>query len=138
MKRTMVRGFCAAYLIIGVAAGSPLWAQTTAGPQMRGKEMASPNATSPELRRYRQMSEIMRDMTNEMNKMTEEMAKHDVTPEMRKRMTVRMNEMSAMMKRMAGLQDRSSMKEHDAQKHTEEMRRQMDAMMKDPAMLPKK
>jgi hypothetical protein len=82
------------------------------------------------------MYQLMKDMTGEMTKMTEQMSQGALTPEQRKKMAQRMAVMSTMMRRMSGLEVRPAMKDADWQKQMDQMRRQMDEMMRDPKMAP--
>jgi hypothetical protein len=79
------------------------------------------------------MQEMMKQMQGEMAKMTEQMNAGDMTPESRKAMAGKMKLMSSAMNRMAGLQDRPTMRDAEAQKLMNEMQRDMDAMTKDHA-----
>lgn len=80
---------------------------------------------------------MMKDMTGEMGKMTEQMSQGALTPEQRKQMAQRMAVMSTMMRRMSGLEARPAMKDADRQKQMNQMRRQMDEMMRDSTMPPR-
>ena len=75
--------------------------------------------------------QIMKDMTDEMNRMTEQMSHGEPTPEERQQMTKRMGAMSAMMRRMSGLGSRPAMNEAGQQKQMDRMRKQMDEMMRE-------
>lgn len=83
---------------------------------------------------HQRMADMMKDMSQEMNKMTELMSRSDLTPELRKQMSQRMERMSKLMHRMSGLQDRPAMKEPEAQKQLDQMRKQMDEMKRDSSM----
>ena len=83
------------------------------------------------LNRYQKIAEMMRDMSQEMTRMQEEMAKGDVTVAMHKQMSQRLKQMSMIMRRMSGLYDRPGMKGKDdpeMNRQMEEIRKQMDAM----------
>ena len=69
-------------------------------------------------------------MTGEMSKMTEQMSPGVLTPEQSKQMAQHMTSMSVMMRRMSGLASRPAMKNADQQKQMDQMRKQMDEMMR--------
>ena len=83
---------------------------------------------------HQRMGDMMKDMSQEMNNMTELMFRGDLTPEQRKQMSQRMERMSKLMHRMSGLQDRPAMKEPGLQKQMDQMRKQMDEMKRDVSM----
>jgi hypothetical protein len=83
---------------------------------------------------HQRMGEMMKDMSREMNNMTELMSRGDLTPEQRTQMSLRMERMSKLMHRMSGLQDRPSMKGPESQKQLDQMRKQMDEMKRDSSM----
>jgi hypothetical protein len=78
---------------------------------------------------HRMQYRIMKDMTDEMGRMTEQMSHGELTPEQRQEMVRRMGAMSGMMRRMSGLGSRPAMTEAEQQKRMEQMRKQMDGMM---------
>jgi len=80
--------------------------------------------------------QLMNDMAQEMTRMTEQMAKGELSPELRKQMAGRMALMSTMMQRMSGLASRPAMREPEWQKQMGGMRKQMDGMMRDSTMMP--
>ena len=82
------------------------------------------------------MYQMMKDMTDQMGQMTEQMSRGELTPEQRKQMTDRMGLMSTMMRRMSGLAGRPAMKDTEWQKQMDQMRKQMDMMMRAPRMAP--
>jgi hypothetical protein len=79
---------------------------------------------------------MMKDMSHEMSKMTEQMSGSDLNPEMREQISRRMELMSTMMRRMSGLAARPAMSDAESQKQMEEMRGQMDDMMRDSRKMP--
>lgn len=83
---------------------------------------------------HQMMADMMKDMSQEMSKMSEQAMKGDATPEQRKQMSQRMERMSKMMHSMSGLQDRPAMKGPEMQKQMEQMRKQMNEMKHDSAM----
>ena len=99
--------------------------------KMDAARMTGPGyEATAEMQRYREMAGLMRDMSQQMNRMQEAMAKGDMSPGRRTRMQQQLKEMSEMMMRMAGLADRPSMNDPETKKQTDEMRRQMDALMR--------
>ena len=123
MKKTAV-SMSALVLCLGMLTAVSVKAQPTAG-----------TARQPGVNEHHQrMGDMMKDMSQEMNNMTELMSRGDLTPEQRKHMSVRMERMSKLMHRMSGLQDRPSMKGPESQKRLEQMRRQMDEMKRDSSM----
>lgn len=69
----------------------------------------------------------MKDMVQEMSRMQEDVGKGEMTREARKRMSVKMKQISDMMRRMSGWAGAPVMREP-------EMRRQMDEMPKSHSM----
>ena len=90
------------------------------------------DVTSPH---HKRMYQLMKDMTEEMGKMTDQMS-HDLTPEQRMQMGKRMEAMASMMRRMSGLEAMPAMKEAEQQRQMDEMRTQMDEMMRSSSMRP--
>lgn len=80
---------------------------------------------------HRMMADMMKDMSQEMSRMTEQMGGGERTPEQRKRVSRNMESMSKMMHRMSGLYSRPAMKEPEMQKQMDQMRKQMSAMKHD-------
>ncbi len=80
---------------------------------------------------HQMLYRIMKDMTQEMGEMAEQMARSDLTAEQRRQMGQRMERMATLMRRMAGLASRPAMANPESQKQMEEMRKQMDEMMRD-------
>ena len=113
---------------INVFAAMPASAQSSSGP-------TSQDGVS---QHHRMQYQMMREMTQEIARMTEQMSKGELTPEQRKQMAERMALMSTMMQRMSGLAARPAMREPEWQKQMGEMRKQMDGMMSNPQMAPTK
>jgi len=80
------------------------------------------------------MGALMQDTTREMGSMQGQMDKGEMAPEMRKEMSQKMKRMSDMMRRMSGLIDRPTMKDAEADRQLEQMRKQMNEMSKTPSM----
>ena len=75
---------------------------------------------------------MMKDMPQEMTKMTEQMAQGAPTPDQQKQMAQRMQFMSTMMHRLSGLEARPAIKHGELDKQLDQMRKQMDEMMGNP------
>ena len=111
-------------LCLGLSTAASVSAQPTAG-------VARQTGVSEH---HQMMGDMMKDMSQEMNKMTELMSRGDLTPEQRKQMSQRMERMSKLTHRMSGLQDRPAMKGPELQKQRDQMRKQMDEMKRDSSM----
>ncbi len=83
---------------------------------------------------HQRIADMMKDMTQAMGSMTDQMSKGDLTPEQRKQMAQRMDRMSHMMHRMSGLESRPAMKDAESQKQMDVMKKQMGEMMGDMPM----
>ena len=82
------------------------------------------------------LSQMMKDMTGQMGQMTEQMSRGDLSPEQRLQMAQQMGRMSMMMRRISSLVARPALKEADWQQKMQQMRKQMDEMMRDSRMTP--
>jgi hypothetical protein len=80
--------------------------------------------------------QMMKDMTQEMAGMTEQMSQGALTPDQQKQMAKRMEFMSTMMHRLSGLEARPAIKHGDMDKQLDQMRKQMDEMKGDTKMGP--
>ena len=124
MFKRIVISMTALLVFLGIAFATPVIAQSSAGaPQ--------PGAVS---QHHQMMYGMMKDMSQEMSKMADQMAGGELTAEQKKHMAQQMNRMSTMMHRMSGLQARPAMREPEMQKQMEQMRKQMDEMMGDAHM----
>lgn len=123
IKRTIIL-LTAIVAFIAIFAVVPASAQISAGPTWQD----TPHQY------HQRLSEIMRDMTNFMGRMTEEMSHTDLTPGQHQQMAQQMERMSTMMRRISGLVARPALKEADWQKLMNQMRKQMDEMMRDKRM----
>lgn len=85
---------------------------------------------------HRMQYQIMKDMTDEMGRMTEQMSHGELTPEQRQQMEKRMGTMSGMMRRMSGLGSRPAMRDSERQKQMDQMRKQMNEMMREGTTTP--
>lgn len=111
---------------VGTLALVPANAQTSASPTWQD---------TPHLH-HQALSQIMKDMTNQMGQMTEQMSRDDLAPDQRQQMALRMGRMSMMMRHISGLVARPALKEADWEKQMNQMRKQMDEMMRDSRMTP--
>ena len=94
---------------------------------------SNPGVSAHHLWQYK----LMKDMSLEMSKMSDEMLQGAATAEQEGQMAKRMERMSFLMRRMSGLESRPAMKESEYQKQMEQMRKQMDELMRDSATVPK-
>jgi len=127
LKSSWITGAC---LVVSLALLSLGLAQAASKEASGGPAASQGVQADPHLRRYQQMQEVMKQMQGEMTKLTDQMSASDMTPETRKEMSGKLKLMSSAMSRMAGLQDRPSMRDAEAQKLISEMQRDMDAMAK--------
>ena len=79
---------------------------------------------------------MMKDMTEEMTRMTEQMSRSDLKPDETKAMTERMSRMAKMMQFMSGLGARPAHTHAQLQKQMDQMRLQMNEMKKNSQMAP--
>ena len=124
MIKKTAASMTALVLCLGKFAAAPTIAQPTTG-------TARQTGVSEH---HQMMAEMMKDMSAEINKMSEEMARGNPTPEQRKQMSRRMDTMSKMMRSMSGLGNRPAMKTPEMQKQMDQMRKQMDGMKGDSSM----
>lgn len=130
MKRIIAIAVTLALVLVASAFGPLALAQGTPGKMGAGRTTGPGYEVTEEMQRYREVVGLMRDMSQEMNKLQKNMAKGEMSPEKQKRMQLQLKEMSDLMTRMAGLADRPAMKDPEVRKQTGEMRKQMDHMMR--------
>jgi hypothetical protein len=118
------------FVLAMAAAGPSALAQGMSGNMGAGRATGPGYEVTAEMQRYREMAGVMRDMSQQMNRMQESMAKGEMSPERRARMQQQLKAMSELMTRMAGLADRPSMNDPETRKQTGEMRQQMDNMIR--------
>ena len=122
VKSSMMKiAICAGMLLTTFAA-----AQSPTGPTVQDP------VTRHHLRQY----QLMKDMTQEMSALTEQMSRGDVTAEQRKQMAQRMSLMSNIMRRMSGLEARHVMNEVEWERQMNAMRKQMNDMMRESITKP--
>jgi len=127
IKRTAAL-MIAVVLCLGIFIAAPALAQSSTGPYWGGDVTEH----------HRMQYQMMKDMAQEMSRMTEQMSPGQLTSDQRKQMAGRMTLMSTMMRRMSGLAARPAMREPEWQKQMGEMRKQMDDMMGNARMAPAK
>jgi Asp-tRNA(Asn)/Glu-tRNA(Gln) amidotransferase C subunit len=127
MKQSISRAVWISILMAALGAALPSFAQ--GDPARKAAPAPGPGyETTEDMRRFQKMAEVMRDMSEEMSGIQQEMAKGELSPEMRKQMSRQLKDMAGMMQRMSALTDRPSMKGAEMEKQVEEMRKQMDQM----------
>lgn len=77
-----------------------------------------------------QMSGLQRDMANQMMGMSGEMAKDNMSAAQQQMMSERMNKMGAMMGDMSGMMGQGMMMDANTQKRMDQMRMQINGMMR--------
>jgi len=99
-----------------------------AGPASAQQPGTAPTFKDTTSQHHQMLNQMMKDMTQQMAAMTDEMSRGELTPEQNKTMSERMAAMANVMRRMSGLGARPHMREGDWQKQMDQMRKQMDAM----------
>jgi len=127
LKNNWIAGAC---LVVSLTLPSLGLAQSPSKGTSGGPAASQGVQADPHLRRYQQMQEMMKQMQDEMAKLTDQMSASGMTSESRKEMSGKLKLMSSAMSRMAGLQDRPTMGDAEAQKLITQMQRDMDAMAK--------
>lgn len=79
---------------------------------------------------HQRLSEIMKDMINLMGRMANDMSRGDLTPGQRQQIAQEMARMSTMMRRISGLVARPALKEADWQRQMDQMRKEMEEMLR--------
>lgn len=126
MRKTMAVSAAAIVVGLGILSLPATHAQTSASPTWQD----TPS-------RYHQwMYRMIKDMTEEMGRMSEQMSRADLDPEQRQQMAQRMGQMSTMMRAISDLVRRPAIREADWPKKMDQMRKQMDDMMHDSRMRP--
>ena len=119
-----------AVLPIAIIASAGMFLAIPAGAQI-------PAVTAPQFTmnpHHQRIDDIMKDMTQAMGNMTEQMSHGPLTPEQTKQMARQMERMSKMMRMMSGLESIPAMKDAESQRQMGQMRKQMDEMMRDTPM----
>jgi hypothetical protein len=99
-----------------------------AGPANAQQPATTPTFKDTASQHQQMLNQMMKDMTQQMTAMTDEMSRGELAPDQNKKMSERMAGMANVMRRMSGLGARPHMREGDWQKQMDQMRRQMDAM----------
>ncbi len=119
MKTAIGRKLSAGLLALAVVLAVPVYAAKHGGPGMmdgKGGMM--------------QMSGMMHDMADQMIGMSGQMSKGNLSADMQKRMGGQMRDMATMMDNMSGMMGKGMMMDAGMQKQMDQMRKQMDEMMK--------
>ena len=109
--------FAAGFLVLALPANAQM------GPGMMGAGNGMRGSCA------QQMSELQRDMTNQMKGMSSTMSTGSMSPALQKQMGERMRTMADMMDSMSGQMGQCKMMNADSQKRMEQMRVQMNALM---------
>jgi len=131
MKPVVTASLRLAFILIAAAAASSALAQGAPGKTGAGGAATPGYEVTSELQRYREMAGVMRDMSQQMSKLQEELAKGEPLPERKKGIKRQLEEMADITKHMSGLLDRPSMKAPEVKKLAAQMREQMDRLMRD-------
>ena len=123
-----ITSMTAVAICLGILTVFSASAQSPVGSTFQDQDQLDPH----HLRIY----QMMKDMTQEMTRMTEQMAQGALTPDQQKQMAQRMQFMSTMMHRLSGLEARPAIKHGDMEKQMDQMRKQMDEMIGNPKMAP--
>ena len=83
-------------------------------------------------RRHHDMQALMQDMAQEMGRMRDRWGDNSATAETQKELARKMKGMAELMNRMSGLMDRPTMKDAEANRQLEQMRKQMNDMLTKP------
>ena len=114
-------------ICLGISVAAPALAQSSTG-AYRGSDDVSQH--------HQLQYQMMKDMTQEMSRMTEQMSRGDLTPQESKKMGDQMGRMAKMMRFMSGLASRPAHTHAQLQKQMDQMRRQMDEMKGNLQMAP--
>lgn len=126
MIRKPSNSMAAIIVCIGMFAAVPASAQSTTGPTWQD-----------EVSQHHQLQyQMMKDMADQMGQMTEQMSRDDLTPEESKKMGEQMGRMAKMIRFMSGLAARPAHTHAQLQKQMDQMRAQMDEMMRNSRMAP--
>jgi hypothetical protein len=121
MKTTCGTKFGAGLLMVGLMIALPAMAQMGGG-MMDGRKGDGPG--------MQQMSGMMHDMADQMMGMSGDMGKGGMGAAQQKQMGERMRTMATMMDQMSGMMGKGMMMDTGMQRQMDDMRKQMDAMMK--------
>lgn len=153
MKQSMRNKSVTGLLVLGLALALPAYAQMgggmgggtmgeqkggtmdggkgmDSGAQQKGGMMGGPGV--------REMSSTMHDMADQMTGMSNLMNYSKLTAADRERMVERMRKMAGMMDKMSRMAAQGMMMDEGMQKQMQEMRQQMNEMMKSPIMKEKR
>lgn len=105
-------------------------------PYANAQSSAAPTWADSLSQHHQLQYQMMKDMTEEMTGMTEQMSRGDLKPDETKTMTERMSRMAKMMQFMSGLAARPAHTHAQLQKQMDQMRLQMNEMKKNSQMAP--
>lgn len=126
MTRKLSNSISAIIVCIGMFAAVPASAQSTTGPTWQD-----------EVSQHHQWQyQMMKNMTDQMGQMTELMSRAAPNSEEGKKMGEQMGRMAKMMRFMSGLAARPAHTHAQLQKQMDQMRTQMDEMMRNSRMAP--
>lgn len=105
---------------------------------LQGHAQSSSNAVSQDVvtQHHQLQYRMMKDMTDQMGQMTEQMSRAAPSSEESKKMGQQMGRMAKMMRFMSGLAARPAHTHAQLQKQMDQMRAQMDEMMRNSRMAP--
>ena len=122
MKLKAALSMAAVVVVLGPLVSAPTFAQTPAGPTQHGISKEP-------------MYDTMKEMSQAMAAMTEQMSGGELTPDRRQAMARNMEHMSSMMRRMSGFVSRPSMMgDPQSRAEMDQMKKEMDEMWHDPSM----
>lgn len=94
---------------------------------------SSPNAYWDwEDQHHQRIFQMMRDMTDQMGRMTEQMSRADLLPDQQREMA----RMSSLMRRLSGLEARPALRPAEWERRMDLMRRQMGEMTRNAQPMP--
>ncbi len=111
-----------------------IWFAVFAAAPISAQTSTVPTSQATMSQHHQRIYEMMKDMTQEMGRMTEQMSGAKLTPDQRLQMARRMERMSVMMRGLAGLEARPALSEPEWQRKMDRMRGQMDEMMRNSRM----
>ena len=120
MKHSVLKKVGSAFLIIGLACALPAYAEMQGGHDAMGMGEKSESGAQ-------HMSEMMRDMSNEMKNMSDMLGGGSMNPDMMKKMSSHMKQMGGMMNNMSGMMNKDMTMNAGMQKKMGQMHKDMPA-----------
>lgn len=127
MIRKLLNSIAAIVVCIGMFAAAPVLAQSSTGAYWGGDQVSQ---------HHQLQYQMMKDMTDQMGQMTEQMSRGNLSPEESQKMGEQMGRMAKMMRFMSGLAARPAHTHAQLQKQMDQMRAQMDEMTRNSRMAP--